>query len=367
MKANHSRNIYDYLFDLIVENKYNPDFRLPSENELAERFGASRTAARLAFERLEAKGLVLRKRGSGSFVNTDHLKSREESDPRLTYSVAALLPYPQPVFITDILMGISDFFRTNDILCHFFFTYERPDMETDMLKILAKKQFDGLLFYPQSKDPLCPEIRELIESGYPVVSIDRYYKGLNLYAVSTNHFGDCYKAIQKLVELGRQNICFITEARGITSIEHRINGFRTAVRHFLPAGTDPSLLVLPRINAGFEQGFEPILERHLRDHPDTDAIITTSGFFSLHTIEVLKRMHKVIGRDLDLVFFDNEIINFDSTLYPYIQIRQNSAGIGEKAGEILVKLMRKLPLQEKMDVRIPSSMELINFDLRSGL
>ncbi len=56
------------LQDLIVKGRYPPKSRLPSEGEMAQRFGVSRTVMREAVTRLKAEGLVESRQGSGVFV-----------------------------------------------------------------------------------------------------------------------------------------------------------------------------------------------------------------------------------------------------------------------------------------------------------
>ncbi len=56
-----------------------PGDRLPSEHELMRRFGATRTSVRRAIERLEARFLLRRSQGAGTFVNRriDYLVSQD--------------------------------------------------------------------------------------------------------------------------------------------------------------------------------------------------------------------------------------------------------------------------------------------------
>ena len=49
--------------------------RLPSERDLAERFKVSRSSLREAIRSLELQGLVVTRRGSGTFINTENLDS----------------------------------------------------------------------------------------------------------------------------------------------------------------------------------------------------------------------------------------------------------------------------------------------------
>lgn len=64
--------LYDQLIDVLrdkIENEMAPDDLLPSERELSEHYGISRTTVRLAMKELETMGLVSRKHGKGTFVS----------------------------------------------------------------------------------------------------------------------------------------------------------------------------------------------------------------------------------------------------------------------------------------------------------
>jgi GntR family transcriptional regulator, transcriptional repressor for pyruvate dehydrogenase complex len=66
--AKRSTGIYDGIFGLIVSGEFAENARLPSEVELARRFGASRPVVREALARLRDDGLIVSRQGSGSYV-----------------------------------------------------------------------------------------------------------------------------------------------------------------------------------------------------------------------------------------------------------------------------------------------------------
>lgn len=71
--------ILTQLEDMIVEGSLSAGQKLPPERELAEKFGVSRPSLREAIQKLEAKGLVIRKQGGGTFVSDNLLSGL--SDP----------------------------------------------------------------------------------------------------------------------------------------------------------------------------------------------------------------------------------------------------------------------------------------------
>ncbi|MEC4719993.1 FadR/GntR family transcriptional regulator [Noviherbaspirillum sp. CPCC 100848] len=66
--AKMPERITKILQDLILKGTYPPKSRLPSEGEMAQHFGVSRTVMREAVSRLKAEGLVESRQGSGVFV-----------------------------------------------------------------------------------------------------------------------------------------------------------------------------------------------------------------------------------------------------------------------------------------------------------
>ncbi len=64
-----SEQIFDEIFGLIVIGEFAQNTKLPTELELAGRFGVSRTVVREALARLRDDGIVISRQGAGTFVN----------------------------------------------------------------------------------------------------------------------------------------------------------------------------------------------------------------------------------------------------------------------------------------------------------
>ena len=85
-RAAKRQPLYDQLVDLLqskIENEMSPGDVLPSERELCETYGLSRTTVRLALAEPETQGYVVRKHGKGTFVADT---SREATNLMGTYS-----------------------------------------------------------------------------------------------------------------------------------------------------------------------------------------------------------------------------------------------------------------------------------------
>lgn len=67
-RVNVGEQVYQQLKELLINGEWAPGDRIPSENELADKFGVSRITVRQALQKLNALGLLETRLGEGSFV-----------------------------------------------------------------------------------------------------------------------------------------------------------------------------------------------------------------------------------------------------------------------------------------------------------
>lgn len=79
------------LLELIRGGEYPAGARLPTEMEMAGRFGVSRTVIREAVSRLKSEGLVESRQGSGVFVRAATLDAPFRIDPGVVESIRTVL------------------------------------------------------------------------------------------------------------------------------------------------------------------------------------------------------------------------------------------------------------------------------------
>ena len=63
-----TEQVYESLLQMLIEEKFKPGDRLPSENDLTERFGVSRNTVRTAINKLNVLGFCETKHGGGTFM-----------------------------------------------------------------------------------------------------------------------------------------------------------------------------------------------------------------------------------------------------------------------------------------------------------
>ena len=87
MAASLSEQVYEKLFDMIVQKELRPGDRLPPEKTLCEMYSVSRNTLRAALNKLSALGFTETRQGGGTFVKA------VDSNVYLNFFVPALLTH----------------------------------------------------------------------------------------------------------------------------------------------------------------------------------------------------------------------------------------------------------------------------------
>lgn len=83
--------VFEALTQLVSGEDFPPGSRLPSEMDMAGRFGVSRTVIREAVSRLKSEGLVESRQGSGVFVRDRNMHAPFRIDPSIMDSIQSVL------------------------------------------------------------------------------------------------------------------------------------------------------------------------------------------------------------------------------------------------------------------------------------
>ncbi len=351
-----THKIYEYLMDIIKKNKYIDGFKLPSENKLAQKFNSSRMCAQLAYAKLEREKFIIKRKGSGCYINTDFVLGKKDFCALTEAKIAILGPCSTSRFLNEINISINDKFLNYEIIPSFFYS-SNSENEEMILKTLITKHYDAIIYYPQHIKKPEKHIKELVDNNYPIVLIDRYVDKINAYTISSNHFASSYKIVEYLYNKGRRKILFATEPPVYTSLKHRFNGYKTALAHIPILEQNSKELFYSSTE---EEKFLSTLSNYLENN-ETDAIITNSGAIADRIIYCIEHHNLKIGKDILLVLYDEEV-SFDNIIgFPYIKLVQNTKQIGTTAASTVIDLLTKKNIPERT-FNIPTILKEININ-----
>ena len=198
-------DLIHYLENIIAEGKLNAGDRLPSENELTERFGISRQTVRKAIGLLEEQGTVRRVRGSGTYVSFDRRENLERRN-----RIAVMTTYVESYIFPKTIQGIEKILFERGYSVQISFTNNTLEREKNVLTDLINRDDVAGIIVEGTKSGLPnPNLylyRQLMNRKIPIVFINTFYPELAVPHVSLNDVKAAETAVNYLIGKGHENI-----------------------------------------------------------------------------------------------------------------------------------------------------------------
>jgi len=331
------------VLDYIVEHDLKPGDAIPTEAELAERYGVSVGTVRRALHQLVDQEILYRQPGRGTFLTE---LSRERAKRK--GFLACIVPYIRDAFASTVIAGVQHTAQESDYALLLHNSYGRPDLEEEILR-QSLGSAEGIVLLPVGRTSLPPMMRELLQRRFPLVFVDRLptldVKDVN-YVISDN-YGGAYAAVQHIIELGHRRIglALTANAKVNSSVAQRAGGYRQALRdHGLEV--DEALIleglatrrefVEPGSAEGREKtaNFERIQEFLRREQPT--AVFAVNDLIAIDVWRAAEQMGLSIPQDLCIVGFDDADFLRDLGI-SLTTVAQDAFRAGREAVEVLIE------------------------------
>ena len=202
--------------------------RMPSENELSEKFGLSRQTIRHATGELVNEGVITRVQGSGTYIGGDYAPARQER----YMNIAVVSTFYESYIFPPTLKGIEKELSHQGYTMQVSFTDNKVMNEGKILRsLLEKDNIDGLIIEPSKSalpNPNIPYYRELMERHVPILFFNASYRELNLPCVRINDRDTFRQATELLIENGHRQIGAVLKLDDMQGLL-RYAGFMDAV------------------------------------------------------------------------------------------------------------------------------------------
>ncbi len=319
--------IRDRILQWIVENSAAPNSVVPSESEIARKYGVSRMTAKVALNALEKEGIIYRVAKKGSYVSEKGL----DMASALVKSVKSVSSIDNPSLvghlIAVIIPALSDFgseiiVSIGNVLCEMGrpmilrVTHGNLDDEEDALRELStRRDVSGIILFPVSRVYCGNELLRLKLSEYPIVIIDRTFREIAFDSVCHDHFKGAYEMTEYLVSKEHRNIGFVTvDFHTVRSRQDRYQGFVQALLVNKIALNQEHVLVLEegctaKVH-GMTTSCKP-LEEFLRKNRELTALFCEEDTLAALAYYVVTGIGISVPEDISITgFVDNRAMNF---------------------------------------------------------
>jgi LacI family transcriptional regulator len=208
---------------------------------------------------------------------------------------------------------------------------DRPDRERQLLSALRTRRVDGILLVAATTEGDLSHIQCVIESGIPIVALDRVLKTLPVDSLTVDNTAGADDCVRHLIDCGHRRIGIITGPPHLPVARDRLEGYKRALAN---AGL-PFDEQLVR-DGGFraEGGYTAAMELLREAHPT--AIFTSNATMALGLLRALNELELESPRDVALATFDDP--PFAEAVRPQLtSVAQPSYDLGYKGTELLLR------------------------------
>jgi GntR family transcriptional regulator, arabinose operon transcriptional repressor len=339
------RAIRDAVRREIESGLHTPGERLPTDDEIAERFATSRLTVIRALRELETEGLVKRKAGSGTFVRTapsaaslvfglliPDLREGEVFEPICRGIARAAESMNQTLLWGDLGTQAQKKEEQAEFLCRYFIS----------------RKVAGVFFAPVELSAHQQEVNEHIsasldEARIPVVLIDRefrkYPERSRYDLVGIDNCWAGYRMARHLLDSGCRRIVFTYRPGSAPTVDGRYAGYREAL---WKAKMEP---LEPLIYEG-EGGNDDIPKEFLRT-------VRPDGFLCANDLTAAMLMHSLIKAGVRIpeharIAGLNDVRYAQFLPVPLTTLRQPCAEIGAAAMSTMLERLKnpKMPARD---------------------
>lgn len=294
--------IYEWIREQIEQGDLRPGEKVRSENELLQLFPVSRPTVRQALARLEADGLVERRRGSGTYVRK---KRKAEGTAHRSRQIAVVTTYIDEYIFPRIIKSIEKTISGCEYTIQVAFTHNSVDLERRILRRILEENIVSGLIIESTKSALPNPNRalyqELMARGIPVLFLNSYYPDLAAPHISMDDRQAGKTAAAYLIRKGHTKIGAVFKADDGQGLL-RYRGYTEAL---LEAGLEIREENILWITTGDAEEMEQEKERYLRRLQGVTACVCYNDTVAANLMKICLASGMEVPDDLSIIGIDD--------------------------------------------------------------
>ncbi|OXM17131.1 substrate-binding domain-containing protein [Paenibacillus herberti] len=343
------QEIQEFIRELIASEGLAEGNRIPTDQQLMDKFNVSKITVVNALKGLAGEGLITRVPGRGSFVSgaaraveaTTVAGSRQAAaftNRSTGYSVQTgligmVIPSIGDYFATRLVEGARKAIEAKGRRLAVLFSGGKLEQEKEAIVTLQAVGAEGLLIFPVDEEQYNEEILAMKVAGFPFVLLDRYLPGVETNYIAADGRKGMELAVDHLWELGHREIAICSDSPLQTvTVQERIEGYMNALKQ------KGALINPAHIMTGFSVDNLEDTESHplhsMMRSGAVSAYITLNGHLAVRMCQLAQKAGLRVPEDLSIVSFDDPTSIVEEMSH-FTHIRQFEFEMGLQAGERL--------------------------------
>jgi len=235
-----------------------------------------------------------------------------------------------------VMVGVEESLRQDGYQVFFSTLGEHDDDIAAIQGFASGRRADGLILAG------CDVEREYIDRimslGIPLVLVDNNIVSPKVPCVMTDNTAGAREAVEHLIDLGHNDIAFVSGPLTHSSLFERYQGYRQAMEaHGLPVRQELSVIYEDVSSFSVDGGFEAATRLMNRSRRPT-AIFAANDPLALGAMKAALSLGLTIPRDLSIVGFD-DVEAAAHTSPPLTTVRVDKTDLGRHAARLLSELI----------------------------
>ncbi len=272
-----------------------------------------------------------------------------------TRTLGIIVPDLTISFYPQVIRGAEAAARQRNYTLMAVNSDDHIERQKELLSLMRSQRVEGILLVVASEPSATPQISQIIESGIPVVYLDRIPDREEVDSVSGEDLKAAEMAVEHLIELGHRRIAIATGPHTLRNEQRRLLGYQKALI---------KAELTPEDELVWEGNFRPedvaaICVPRLRDAARRpDAILSTNGPTGLGVLRAFRECGLNTPQDIAFVTFDE--LTMDELFTPSITtVVQPAYDIGFRAAQILLERIENGGAEsESFTVRLPATLRV---------
>lgn len=332
------------LISYISENKLKPNDKLPTINEIIDKFRYSYATVNRTLIEMENEGIIKKHQGKGLYVNN-------VKKPNINKQIALIIPshFSNHKIFMDILAGVRSASEKTNIGVLVSISNMSHQKEKETIEMLLSKNIDGMLIFMEDsyrKD--YSHIVELKERGFPFVLIDRYIPELETDYVVVNNKNAMLKIASYLkYKVNCEDLFYVPDHDSydnISSAEEKVDGLNDAYKLLYGKGRDCVISFKELVKK---------TDKLRKENHNIGIIFNHDEMVSNFVFELENNNHSMPDNFYLFGYNNSKTLN-----YPTVE--QFNLEVGKKATEILIEKLNKPNTNDTKKVMIEPKLILPN-------
>lgn len=325
--------IYNDIKSQIAAGIYDNGKLLPTEIMLQKKYGVSRITVKHAYEKLAAEGLVVRIAGKGTLL-------AENGKKRSNKLIGLVLCDFNYSFGVDLVKSIEKNAAKNGYNVVLKISNDNHQTERRVLSELINLNVSGIIIQ-NCHGEFTKNLIELSINDFPLVSIDRYAKGLLIPSVTSDNFNSAFRAAEYFIKKGSKKILLASASPQNTStLTERFEGFRQAHINYGVALSEDNFVLnlkspVTKAEDDKEQDIYNIMD--YLSNKEITSIIAAESYVGELCAEAAAQINMPFSAGFEMICFDkSSSLSSDKNI---IFVLQNEYELGKTAVSQLINII----------------------------